>query len=121
MQRAAMGMDGACPAQATVRCLAANGRLLEIGKYDILKGTPLSMRTMIRNISYEGIDLARVANDPDNVDEVTSLTNNVVQSLIQPQDTCQAGACGRSRGSGPADAAYLSCHAPWLQELVRHS
>ncbi len=57
-------------AQATVRCLAANGRLLEIGKYDILRGTPLSMRPMLRNISYEGIDLARVANDPANLDEV---------------------------------------------------
>ena len=44
-------------AQATVRCLAPFGQLLEIGKYDILKGTPLSMRPMHDNICFQGIDL----------------------------------------------------------------
>ena len=56
--------------QATVRCLADNGRLLEIGKYDILKGTPLSMRPMLRNCAFEGIDLDRIVNDPSNITEV---------------------------------------------------
>ncbi len=56
--------------QATVRCLADNGRLLEIGKYDILKGTPLSMRPMLRNVAFEGIDLDRITNDPCNITEV---------------------------------------------------
>ncbi|EIE23140.1 hypothetical protein COCSUDRAFT_47508 [Coccomyxa subellipsoidea C-169] len=55
--------------QATVRCLADNGRLLEIGKYDILKGTPLSMRPMLRNVAFEGIDLDRITNDPSNITE----------------------------------------------------
>ncbi|CAK0786732.1 hypothetical protein CVIRNUC_009946 [Coccomyxa viridis] len=55
--------------QATVRCLADNGRLLEIGKYDILKGTPLSMRPMLRNCAFEGIDLDRIVNDPSNITE----------------------------------------------------
>jgi hypothetical protein len=58
--------------QATVRCLADNGRLLEIGKYDILKGTPLSMRPMLRNVAFEGIDLDRITNDPCNITEVGS-------------------------------------------------
>ncbi len=43
--------------QATVRCLAPHGQLLEIGKYDILKNTPLGMRPMHANISFQGIDL----------------------------------------------------------------
>ncbi len=43
--------------QATVRCIAPNGALLEIGKYDILKGTGLSMRPMDHNISFHGINL----------------------------------------------------------------
>lgn len=43
--------------QATVRCLAPHGQLLEIGKYDILKNTPLGMRPMHNNISFQGIDL----------------------------------------------------------------
>ncbi|CAL8464659.1 g4194 [Coccomyxa elongata] len=42
---------------ASVRCLAANGHLLEIGKYDILKGTALSMRPMHDNITFHGINL----------------------------------------------------------------
>ena len=43
--------------QATVRCLAPHGQLLEIGKYDILKDTALGMRPMHDNISFQGIDL----------------------------------------------------------------
>ena len=43
--------------QATVRCIALSGALLEIGKYDILKGTGLSMRPLDRNISFHGINL----------------------------------------------------------------
>lgn len=42
---------------ASVRCLAPNGHLLEIGKYDILKGTALSMRPMHDNITFHGINL----------------------------------------------------------------
>ena len=53
-----------------MRCLAANGRLLEIGKYDILKDTPLGMRPLLNNIAFEGVDLDRIMNDPANVDEV---------------------------------------------------
>ena len=42
---------------ASVRCIAPNGHLLEIGKYDILKGTALSMRPMHDNITFHGINL----------------------------------------------------------------
>ena len=42
---------------ATVRCIAPHGHLLEIGKYDILKQTGLSMRPMHYNISFQGVDL----------------------------------------------------------------
>ena len=48
--------------QATVRCLAPHGQLLEIGKYDILKGTGLSMKPMHNNISFQGIDLDSLFN-----------------------------------------------------------
>ena len=53
-----------------MRCLASNGRLLEIGKYDILKDTPLGMRPLLRNVAFEGIDLDRIMNDPANLEEV---------------------------------------------------
>lgn len=66
--------------QASVRCLGNKGRLLEIGKYDILKGTPLSMRPLLRNIAFDGIDLDRVFNDPEDPTEVPSLL--LMQSLL---------------------------------------
>ena len=56
--------------QASVRCLGDRGRLLEIGKYDILKGAALSMRPLLRNIAFDGIDLDRVFNDVDDTTEV---------------------------------------------------
>lgn len=71
--------------QATLRCLGSNGRLLEIGKYDILKGTPLSMRPLLRNIAFEGIDLDRILNDPTNMEEVTA------QSIFSPSRGCSSG------------------------------
>lgn len=54
--------------QATVRCLGNWGKLLEIGKYDILNHTPLDMRPMLNNVSFEGIDVDRVMNHPDSTE-----------------------------------------------------
>jgi fatty acid synthase len=54
-----------------VRCIASYGKLLEIGKYDILKGTGLSMRPLLRNIEFQGIDLDRVFNDGEDPAQVT--------------------------------------------------
>ena len=62
-----------------MRCLGHWGKLLEIGKYDILQGTPLSMRPMLNNISFEGIDVDRVMNHPDST-EVRCLLQ--LQSLL---------------------------------------
>jgi hypothetical protein len=47
-------------AQASVRCLAPYGRLLEIGKADVLGGARLPMAPLDRNIAFEGIDLDRL-------------------------------------------------------------
>ena len=58
--------------QASVRCLASYGALLEIGKYDILQGTGLSMRPMLRNIEFQGIDLDRVFNDGEALHQARS-------------------------------------------------
>ena len=51
-----------------MRCLGHWGKLLEIGKYDILQGTPLSMRPMLNNISFEGIDVDRVMNHTESTE-----------------------------------------------------
>ena len=48
--------------QATVRCLAPHGRLLEIGKYDIFRNTGLGMRPMRDNVAFHGVDLDSILN-----------------------------------------------------------
>ena len=54
--------------QASVRCLGNWGKLLEIGKYDILNHTNLDMRPMLNNVSFEGIDVDRVMNHPESTE-----------------------------------------------------
>ena len=67
-------MLNTCLLQASVRCLGNWGKLLEIGKYDILQGTPLSMRPMLNNISFEGIDVDRVMNHPESTEVSLDVT-----------------------------------------------
>ena len=55
--------------QASVRCLAPYGRLLEIGKYDVLGGGTLPMQPLDRNIAFEGIDLDRLFFDGADADQ----------------------------------------------------
>lgn len=98
-----------------MRCLADNGRLLEIGKYDILKGTPLSMRPMLRNCAFEGIDLDRIVNDPSNITEVCSVFMQTAGSVRSLHVVLQSP--HPWSGWGPrADAA--DCHKGWGVERV---
>ena len=62
--------------QASVRCLGKFGKLLEIGKYDILKGTPLSMKPLLQNVQFIGIDLDRVATGSDDREARDSSLDN---------------------------------------------
>ena len=67
-QTGGLGVDAALNSladdklQATVRCLASHGRLLEIGKYDIYQNTGLGMRPMLKNIAFHGVDLDTILN-----------------------------------------------------------
>lgn len=40
---------------ASARCLANNGRFLEIGKYDLSKNSPLGMSMFLKNSSFHGV------------------------------------------------------------------
>lgn len=46
--------------QASIRCLALNGRFLEIGKFDLSNNTPLGMSVFLKNTSFHGILLDSV-------------------------------------------------------------
>lgn len=41
--------------QASIRCLGVGGTFLEIGKYDMLKGTQLDMRYLTKRISFKAV------------------------------------------------------------------
>jgi len=41
--------------QASIRCLAVNGRFLEIGKYDLSKNHHIGMSIFLKNITFHGI------------------------------------------------------------------
>lgn len=45
---------------ASVRCLARNGRFLEIGKYDLLFNNPLSISEFQKGISFHGVLLDKM-------------------------------------------------------------
>jgi len=48
---------------ASVRCLAQNGRFLEIGKFDFISNNPLSMSVFKKGISFHGILLDSIITD----------------------------------------------------------
>lgn len=50
-------------AQASVRCLAPFGSLLEIGKFDMVVGTMLPMRAMLRGVNYQSIFLEEILDE----------------------------------------------------------
>lgn len=41
--------------EASLKCLADNGRFLEIGKKDLSNNTPLGMSIFLKNTSFHGI------------------------------------------------------------------
>ncbi|XP_070388897.1 fatty acid synthase-like [Dermacentor albipictus] len=49
--------------QASVRCLAINGRFLEIGKFDLSKDSPLGMSVFLKGVTFHGILLELLLGD----------------------------------------------------------
>lgn len=43
-----------------MRCLASAGKLLELGKYDMMIGTQLPIEPLMKNIEYLGVDLDQI-------------------------------------------------------------
>ncbi|XP_015126151.1 fatty acid synthase [Diachasma alloeum] len=67
--------------QASVRCLAKDGRFLEIGKYDLSNNSPLGMSVFLKNTSFHGILLDALF-DSDSADkqEVVKLVSEGIKS-----------------------------------------
>ncbi len=92
--------------QATVRCLEPFGQLLEIGKYDILRGTPLSMRPMHDNVGFQGIDLDSLLKG--DLQDKVGAPPQTLEALIPLSPSCLAGARGSSALPPAGGAASLS-------------
>ncbi|KAJ4448693.1 hypothetical protein ANN_00083 [Periplaneta americana] len=71
---------------ASVRCLASNGRFLEIGKFDLSQNNPLGMEVFLKGTSFHGIMLDNIFTAP--VDVRQSLYNLMCEGLksgaVQP-------------------------------------
>ncbi|VDN07232.1 unnamed protein product [Thelazia callipaeda] len=75
--------------QASIRCLAQNGRFLEIGKVDLSQNSPLGMAVFLKNITFHGILLDAVM-DPsigkkEDWQEVARLVQEGIKNeIVQP-------------------------------------
>lgn len=72
--------------QASVRCLARNGRFLEIGKFDIMSNNTLDMSIFSKGIKFYGIMLDRVFFIPEENREYLHkiLTDGLCNGAIKP-------------------------------------
>lgn len=84
---------------ASVRCLAQNGRFLEIGKFDLAANNPLGMEAFLKEISFHGIMLDNLFDAPAEkkieLNELLCkyLRNGAVKPLVRtvfPKDQVEA-------------------------------
>ncbi|XP_070068712.1 fatty acid synthase isoform X2 [Drosophila takahashii] len=75
--------------QASIRCLALNGRFLEIGKFDLSKNTALGMSVFLKNTSFHGILLDSVMEGEEEMQlMVAKLVSEGIRSgAVQPLPT----------------------------------
>ncbi|CAD7949012.1 unnamed protein product [Amoebophrya sp. A25] len=72
---------------ASVRCVAPFGRFCEIGKYDLMQNTGLGMHCFLKNVSFMGIDLDQILNQPREWTAVHRLVQEGLDSgEVEPLD-----------------------------------
>ncbi|XP_039304084.1 fatty acid synthase [Solenopsis invicta] len=72
---------------ASVRCLAQNGRFLEIGKFDLMSNNPLSISAFKKNISFYGVllDTIMCTGDHKHKSHVSKMiTDGLKNGTIKP-------------------------------------
>jgi len=71
---------------ASVRCLAQNGRFLEIGKFDFLSNNPLDISTFQKGISFHGITLENIFTDDHKYNSLLCkmVTDGLENGTIKP-------------------------------------
>ncbi|XP_029173773.1 fatty acid synthase-like isoform X1 [Nylanderia fulva] len=73
---------------ASMRCLAKNGRFLEIGKHDMLNGNCVDMSVFLKNISFHGIFLETLFDESEDKRKTIKLmTEGIAKSVVRPLPT----------------------------------
>ncbi|KMQ91967.1 fatty acid synthase [Lasius niger] len=73
---------------ASVRCLAKNGRFLEIGKYDMLNGSRVDMSMFLKNTSFHGILLETLLEEGEDKRETIKLVSEGIKNgVVRPLPT----------------------------------
>ncbi|XP_034937434.1 fatty acid synthase [Chelonus insularis] len=72
--------------QASVRCLAKDGRFLEIGKYDLSNNTSLGMAFFLKNTSFHGILLDALfgSNTWEKKEVVRLMSEGIANGAVRP-------------------------------------
>ncbi|XP_034666101.1 fatty acid synthase [Drosophila subobscura] len=75
--------------QASIRCLALNGRFLEIGKFDLSNNTPMGMSVFLKNTSFHGILLDSVMEGEAEMQLLVArlVTEGIKSGAVQPLAT----------------------------------
>ncbi|XP_016987664.1 fatty acid synthase [Drosophila rhopaloa] len=75
--------------QASIRCLALNGRFLEIGKFDLSNNTPMGMSVFLKNTSFHGILLDSVMEGEEEMQLTVAklVTEGIKSGAVQPLPT----------------------------------
>lgn len=72
--------------QATLRCLALDGRFLEIGKYDLSNNSLIGMAMFLKNTSFHGIivDSLCDTNPPEKRELVKLVNEGIANGAVRP-------------------------------------
>ncbi|XP_029178050.1 fatty acid synthase-like [Nylanderia fulva] len=73
---------------ASVRCLAINGRFLEIGKYDMMNGNRIDMSIFLKNIAFHGILFEMLfENYVDKRETIMLFSEGIENGVVRPLST----------------------------------
>uniref|UniRef100_T1J426 Fatty acid synthase n=1 Tax=Strigamia maritima TaxID=126957 RepID=T1J426_STRMM len=72
--------------QASIRCLAKHGRFLEIGKFDLVKNTPLGMSLFLKGASFHGVilDAVLLEENSKRAKVISLMTKGLASGVILP-------------------------------------
>ena len=75
--------------QASIRCLAAHGRFLEIGKYDLANNTDMGMSVFLKNVTIHGIllDALFTGSNRDWTEVSRLVSEGLAAGVVRPLNT----------------------------------